>query len=210
MKTMILVTLLAFSAFATPGKYKYQLEITNLTTGQGASPFVIALGDKSFKLVQVGKMASKGLAYQAKDGVAKDLVKELNSNKYVSKVFVTSGLLAPGKSTKITFHAKPNEKVSLSSMLVKTNDAIVAGNRIALPKALHMKSKRFLKVYDAGAELNNESKDYIPALGSHGVDTDTNEGFISFHPGVSGVADLNPITDSFGVIAAKVVIKRIK
>jgi hypothetical protein len=137
-------------------------------------------------------------------------VEELKNIMSVKGTAVGSELILPGMSYSKIIKGPRKLKLTLASMLAKTNDAFIAKKNISLNLEKGRKKTVLLYTYDAGAEINNESKDFIPAFGAVQMGTEKSEGFVHFHPGISGDADLESVTDSFAPIAAKVVIKRIK
>jgi len=189
--------------------HRYEVTITNLTKGQPLTPPVIISSNRSFDLYAFGKEASEGLKGLSKDGKTALLVNELSNNQNVFSTGVGTNLILPGKSDTIEIEASKRSVLSFATMLAKTNDAFTGKKRVSL-RLKKGKSITFLtKAYDAGAETNNESKDYIPGLGSAGADTPNSEGFVHPHPGIYGVADLNPVTDAFSTTITKVTVKRV-
>ena len=212
MKIIILVLmtlLMAGTAQARKQLNTYVVEITNLTKGQPMTPAVVSVHRHGYEIFSLGEEASEGLKIQSKDGGIDLLKSELNSSPFVRSVANSEGILLPGQTTTVEIQARPHSRISITSMLARTNDAIVAGKNIVIPRGRFAVS-RLLKVYDAGAEINNESCDYIPAppCNSPNVDTEGNEGFIHIHPGVLGVGDLDLLRDVFGFAAARITIKR--
>ena len=154
---------------------------------------------------------SEGLAAQTKDGVTDILTGELNRNKKVAFVTTSKGILLPGEKTEFDIKADPRLRLSLSAMLARTNDALIAGRNLRLPRKKGSSVTVLLTIYDAGAEINTESCDHIPAppCNSPNVSPDKpGEGFAHLHPGVFGVDDLEVLRDTFGREGAQVTITR--
>ncbi len=209
MKKVILTTIVIFlSSLAMAAENNYKITIQNLTKGQPISPSVLAVHNSNFKLFQIGEEASQGLQAQAKDGATDLLIEELENNNDVMKVVKASGGIMPGQKVSISLSAKPGSLFSLSSMVARTNDAFVSGKNIPLIANKKHKGVYLLKVYDAGAEMNTESCEHIPAppCGSPNLGLE-GEGFVHFHPGIVGVGDLDLLTDTFGSVVAKVVVE---
>lgn len=214
MKTIIIslsIFLLSSVSFAENfGKYKYEIKIVNLTKGQPLTPAVVAVHQDNFELYSLGKEASAGLQYQAKDGAIDLLIKELSNQPAVTAVYNTSGVFLPGQATLVEISANRKSHISVTSMLARTNDAFVGGKNLHLPQKMGEKVTYLLRVYDAGAEINTESCSHIPAppCNSHLADTKDKEGFVHTHPGIQNIGDLDPLRDAFGVIGAKITIER--
>lgn len=189
----------------------FEVKLTNLTKGQPITPAVLAVHKKSFKLFQLGSPASQGILEIAEDAKTETLLNELSGNQSVlkSKV-VTDAPLLPGQSATFKVTIPRKAKVSLTAMLAKTNDAIVALKGVS-PKIRVGKKKSYrLAVYDAGTEANNELSAYIPAFGNVGVRTQDSEGFVHPHSGIFGNGDLTNNDDFSPSFAAKITFKRIK
>lgn len=217
MKTIILFLTATLIGGVAQAKYqsshhnrRYKLTLVNLTKGQPLTPALVAVHQKEYQLFSLGEEASEGLKIQAKDGAVDQLVKELSEVPAVKSTAISSGVLLPGQSTQVEFSARRGDRISLTSMLARTNDAFVGGKGLYLPSVKGSKAVYLLKVYDAGAEINTESCSHIPAppCESHFADTESSEGFVHVHPGIQNIGDLDPLRDAFSVIAAKVIIER--
>lgn len=207
-KNALLFLFLSTSAFAGQ-MAKYEVTIKNLTKGQPLTPAAIIVHDGSFKLFELGSPASKGLYELAEDGMTTHLQGEVEAQSFHFETL--SGLTLPGQENTTTFEASPKSKISVASMLAKTNDAFASG---LTPLSLYLKKgqsySKLLGVFDAGSELNNELEAFIPAFGNAGVRTDRGEGFVTFHPGLQGIGDLDLQNIAFAPQAARITIKRIK
>ena len=210
MKRILLLTIMVFvSAIANAKGAEYKITIQNLTKGQPITPAVAVAHKPGFKIFSLGEKVSDGLAAQAKDGMTDLLVTELNSQKRVSSLATGDGVVLPGQTTSLTLTADSKSLLSLTAMLARTNDALVAGRNFRLPRRKGVSVSYALRVYDAGAEANTESCEHIPAppCGNPGQGP-AGEGFLHSHPGVYGIQDLEVLRDSFGRIAAKVTITK--
>ncbi len=95
-------------------------------------------------------------------------------------------------------------------MLVSTNDAFMAVNRIKLP---HKFSMLTVPAYDAGVEANDESCKYIlgPPCGNANSASDVaGEGFVHIHSGIHGIGDLSTAKHDWRNPVAKISIRRMK
>jgi len=198
------------SAHATESKM-FKASITNLTKGQVMTPPVLVVHQPSFALFALGEEASEGLKRQARDGEVQLLVDELKIAKGVIHTLVGGGPIMPGQTQEVVISGPPNAQLSVSSMLASTNDALASYRGLSLHPSKRKKQVIFLYVYDAGAETNNESCNYIPGppCGQENVDTIENEGFVHFHPGLDLLGDLDS-SHTFAGIAARVIIERVK
>jgi len=208
LKNVLVLLTLSTSAFANQ-MAKYEVTIQNLTKGQPLTPAAIVVHDGSFKLFELGAPSSKGLYMLAEDGKTAELQSEVEGMKlHFAKL---NGLTLPGKSNSVMIEANPMDKISIASMLAKTNDGFVSSlASLSLYLRKGQSYSRLLHVFDAGSELNNELQAFIPAYGNAGVRTDKGEGFVTFHPGFQGVGDSDLESVAFAPQAAKITIKRIK
>jgi hypothetical protein len=191
--------------------HTYRASITNLTKGQVMTPPVMVVHRPSFTLFALGEEATEGLKRQARDGDPTLLLEELETADGVVRFTVGGGPLMPGETQEIVFSASPRGQVSVSSMLASTNDALAAHRGLELRPAVGKRQVVFLHVYDAGAEVNDELCAHIPGppCGNPFVDTDENEGFVHFHPGLGLQGDLDQ-SHTFANIAARIVFERIE
>ncbi len=190
----------------------YKVVITNLTKGQPLTPPVVVVHNRNFALFRTGQPSTPGLHVLAKDGATKPLVEELELSEGVKYINEGTGITFPGESIPIEISGRKRDYLSLVGMLARTNDAIVASRWISLNLKKGQKKIVNLFVYDAGAEENNESCDYIPAPPCNNAfkDTENDEGFVHYHPALHFQGDLDPLRDAFGFIGAKVVVQRIE
>lgn len=207
-KSLLLITLLSLPVYADK-MAKYELTFTNITKGQPLTPAAIIIHDGSYKLFELGSASGPGLYKLAEDGMTAELESEVLAQG--ARFLQLDGLILPGQSSSIVFEAHPRSFVSIASMLAKTNDGFASSLRpLSLHKRYGHSHKKILSTFDAGSELNNELESYIPAFGNVGVRTDSGEGFVSFHPGLQGVGDLDLQGISFAPQSAIVEIKRVK
>ena len=84
-----------------------------------------------------------------------------------------------------------------------TNDGFTGIDGMNLPR--NGSRVYYLKSYDAGTEENTESAADLPALGGDGSPTTMEK--IHYHPGIKGIADLDPAIFGWEDPVAKVTIK---
>jgi len=205
------IFILGFGTAHADKPVTYKVSITNLTKGQVMTPPVVVVRRKSFVLFTLGEEASEGLKRQARDGDPQLLLDELKVAEGVGSTTVGGGPILWRETQVIEFSASPRDQLSVSSMLASTNDAFVARRGLSLKSIKGRKRVVLLRVYDAGAEINDELCAHIPGppCGNAGVDTEDNEGFVHFHPGLGLQGDLDQ-SHTFANIAARVIIERIR
>ena len=212
MKRIILSIVVAIGALATHAKpATYEIKIQNITKGQPITPTLAVAHARGFKIFELGQPASPGLAAQAQDGATDLIIDELKNNQRVGSYATSSGVVLPGQTDSFMLNASPRSLVSVSAMVARTNDALVAGRNLRLPRKSGASVNYYLSVYDAGAEANTESCDHIPAPPCNNPGQEPElaaEGFVHSHPGVFGINNLQVLRDTFGKFAAKVTITK--
>ena len=187
-----------------------RVTITN-TTSQPVSPPLLVSHDGSFAPFSIGEAASPGLTLLAEDGSATELADAARAAAGVYGVVVADTGLAPGASVTIETEAGEGAVLTLITMLVTTNDAIVVWSAYAHDGMMAMatmapmsdgmmakqgvKNDGIVRVYDAGTEANTELCAHIPGppCGNKGERVvEGAEGFLKPHGGILGVGDLDP------------------
>ncbi len=128
----------------------------NTALASPLSPLVWGVYADDTALFAVGQPAVSGLEKLAEDGSGEDL-----KNAATAAVKnMLAGPIAPGESMSFTFEAKPGQSLSFASMMVQTNDVVLAptGAKLAL---FDNRNEPFsgdvaLSFYDAGTEVNQE------------------------------------------------------
>ncbi len=189
----------------------YEVTITNLTPGQIFSPVFAVTHNYNQTLFTSGEAATPELAALAQDANADGLTDLLSSTAGVHEIVHGTGVILPGKSETLIINSHGRAKfLSLVSMLVSTNDAFMAVNRVKLP---HRFSMMTVPAYDAGAEANDESCKYIPGppCGNANSASDVaGEGFVHIHSGIHGIGDLSAAKHDWRNPVAKVSIRRMR
>ncbi len=186
-----------------------RVTITN-TTSQPVSPPLLVSHDGSFAPFFVGEAASPELTLLAEDGSAAQLADVARAAEGVYGVAVADGGLAPGTSVTLEIAAGEGAVLTLVTMLVTTNDALVVWSAYAHDGMMSMdsmepmddmmakqgvKNDGVVRVYDAGTEANTELCAHIPGppCGNKGARVvEGAEGFVGLHGGILGVGDLDP------------------
>lgn len=184
----------------------YTVTVRNLTYQQVLSPVLAATHSNDVALLTAGMAAGAGLTAVAEGGDTSILETELAGVSAVSGVATSAGPVPPASEVTFTIDGA-SDYISLVSMLVNTNDAIMVADTVALPEHSGDTIKMYAKSYDAGTETNDEMCSHIPgpACGGAGSSTDDDgEGFVHIHRGLQGVGDLdaaaNAWTDPVAVI----------
>ncbi|GAA6151408.1 spondin domain-containing protein [Pseudoteredinibacter isoporae] len=192
----------------------YRVKITNITHGITFTPFLAASHKSDLKVFEVGQAASDEVARVAEGGDVGPLATQLDASSSVADTATTSGLLGPGESTEFELQSRPFVSfVSIVSMLLPTNDTMVALNQAVLPGFRTAKLTYYMNAYDAGTETNSELCADIPGPrcgGSPFSPDDSGEGYVFPSPGIHGEADLTRARYNWGGAVAKVEIERIR
>lgn len=191
--------------------HNYEVTITNITKNVLFTPILAVTHKKQISLYQVGEPASEELASLAEGGNIAPLTEMLSESRFVSDTADSGAPLAAGSSVTIEVTAKKRDLLSLSAMLLPTNDAFVGLNSVRLPKKGSL--TYFATAYDAGSETNDELCISIPGPQCGGTPfspEDEGEGYVYPSPGIDGEADLSRASYSWDGSVAKIVVKRIR
>ncbi len=207
------ISTLAVTATAETDR-TYRVTVTNLTSGQPMTPFVVATHSGSFGLLNNGAAASNGLQQLAENGGVPVLVDELLANGSVSDVQVAAtaaGPLFPGDSASVDVTATSSARfVTLAGMLICTNDGFSGINSVKVPTS---SKTLYGYAFDAGTEINTESySDLVPPCDGLGQTGESNpalaeNGVIHRHPGIAGFADLSPSVHGWNGAVIKIEIE---
>lgn len=204
---------LIFASPAMAAAKTYEVTIQNVTSGISFTPLLLATHNKRVSLFEVGMPASAALGKVAEGGDTADIQAELDASNFVYETANSDGLLGPGESVTVTIGARGNKnKLSLVSMLLPTNDNIVAAQSIKLPTGIKSETTVMAIAYDAGTETNSEECAFIPGPTCGGEafsDTDLGEGYIFPSAGIHGEGDLSQSGYDWQGYVAVVKIKRV-
>lgn len=194
--------------FAQSGNY--EITVTNLTRGQTLTPVLALSHLAGIRLFQPGQPAVSQLAAVAEGGdtaPATALFDEFPD--VVIDYAVSDGPVPPGGSVTLTISADGAPSVSVTSMLIPTNDTFFALNGATVPEGgLVFRSPG----YDAGSEPNDELCANIPGPVCGGEGTSANaggEGFVHINNGIHGIGDLNPAERDWRNPVAEIVVRRV-
>ncbi len=148
------------------------IKITNLTNAIYFTPFLVAAHDKHSRLFMEGSAASSNLQAMAEGGNIAGLSTDIQAMGGNVVENPAAGLLAPGGSTRfILMSNKDNRHLSLTAMMLPTNDGFVGVDSIKIPKKRGVYTY-YLKAYDAGTEANDELLTGGGAPGMAGIPAD--------------------------------------
>ena len=192
----------------------YAVTVTNLTRGETFTPIMVATHTKGSHAFKLGDPPSVELAAIAEGGNFGPLSTKLTDAGVAYDIATNGDLLAPGASTTIMVKMSGDFKyVTVTSMLIPTNDAFIAVNGVKGPKGKHGTKVVMSPAYDAGSEANDELCANIPGpvCGGDGPSPDASgEGYVHIHAGIQGIGDLTSADYDWRNPTAKIVIKRMK
>ena len=181
-----------------PPTATFEVTVTNLTNAQPLSPVgVIAHGD-GYAVFSIGAAATAGLEQLAEGGDNSALLAEADADAGVFATASGGAPIGPGGRETISIEVLQsdlaNMRLSTSTMLVNTNDAVTMLNAVDLSamQSGHVISQRTI-AYDAGTEADTELAAHIPgpAGGGEGFNAarDDDADRVSMHSGVVGQED---------------------
>lgn len=191
----------------------YEVTITNLTRGQTFTPIMVTSHRPGHPLFTLGEPASDELAAIAEGGAIDPMIEKLMSSGMAHDSQTNGALLGPGESVSINVkYTERFDHVSVTSMLLPTNDGFFAINGMKGPERRSDMTTAFSVVYDAGSELNDELCANIPGPLCDGepFSAGQGEGFVHVHAGIHGGGSLAPATYDWRNPAAKITIKKMK
>ncbi len=212
------VALLAISVFpAAAQAQRYRVTITNIMGGEVLTPIMVATHKPGVKLFTLGQPASVALEHVAEAGDLSELETSLRSNPAVFQVADTGAPLPPGQSVTLTIEAPgPFSYISVTAMLVPTNDGFFAVNDRPGPRQIGRKIVYYSPAYDAGTEADDELCAHIPGppnvCQGEGFNP-SREGAVNFvhiHAGIHGIGNLSPAMFDWRNPVAKIEIQRIR
>ncbi|PML81941.1 spondin domain-containing protein [Enterovibrio norvegicus] len=173
-----------------------EITVTNATKGIYFTPLLIAAHDGSNTLFETGTAASPELQAMAEGGDISGLSSAVSNAGGDVVENPAAGPLAPAGITTFDFDTGSQEYLSLTAMLLPTNDGFVGLNSWKIPTEAGTYTIN-LNGYDAGTEINDELATSIPNppfitnLGANGtgVEQTTSNTTVHIHPGNLGDAD---------------------
>jgi len=223
--SMAVATLgLSTSVFASYNNYKnynrtstYKVTVQNITKGTSFTPLLGASHKRAISFFTVGEPALPQLAELAESGNTAPLEEALTTvfADQVTDTATSAGLLGPGEKVELEIDANRwRDVISVSAMILPTNDAFIGLRNARLPR--YGKAKYYVRAYDAGSEANSELCADIPGpVACEGVgvgvsaDADSDEGFVYPSPGISGEGEISALEYNWSDPVAIVTIERI-
>jgi hypothetical protein len=171
----------------------FDVTVTNLTNAQPLSPVAVVAHQSGYRMFTVGSPSTTGFEEMAEGGDNTALLAEADADPAVTASASGAAPIPPAGSETITIELLNAERLglqlSVSTMLVNTNDAITGVASVAVETMNIGDSVSFRGVaYDAGTEANSEAAVDIPgpAGGGEGFNAvrDDRADQISMHAGV--------------------------
>lgn len=176
----------------------FEVTVTNLTNAQPLSPVAVIAHQNTFPVFTIGSPASGGLELLAESGDNSLLLTDAMAVAGIGDTASGAAPIGPAGSETVSLTIDASTlglmTISVSTMLVNTNDAITGVNAVPLADlqagdSVSMRSN----AYDAGTEANTESAAHIPgpAGGGEGFNAarDDIADRVAMHPGVVGQDD---------------------
>lgn len=181
-----------------PAMASFDVTVTNLTNGQPLSPVAVIAHQAGYSVFTIGVPATIGLETLAEGGDNSMLIAEADADMNVLGSGSGAAPIGPAGSETVTIEVLesdlPGLMISVSSMLVNTNDAISGLNGVdvsGLAEGDAWMGRAI--VYDAGTELNSELAAEIPgpAAGGEGFNAARNDrdDRVTMHTGVVSQED---------------------
>ena len=181
-----------------PAMATFDVTVTNLTNAQPLSPVGVIAHVDGYAVFSIGTPATVGLEELAEGGDNSSLLAEADADANVRATATGAAPIGPGASETITIEVLETElpglRISTSTMLVNTNDAITMLNGMSIGdlQAGDSVSMRTI-AYDSGTEANSELAAHIPgpAGGGEGFNAarDDRLDAVAMHTGVVGADD---------------------
>ena len=181
-----------------PAMATFAVTVTNLTNAQPLSPAAIIAHGDAYAVFSIGAPASVGLEEQAEGGDNSALLAEADGDADVFTTASGAAPIGPAGSETISVDVLESElaglRISMSTMLVNTNDAITVLDGLAVGDLQVNDSISARTVaYDSGTEANSELAAHIPgpAGGGEGFNAtrDDLEDRVAMHIGIVGQDD---------------------
>ncbi len=181
-----------------PAMATLEVTVTNLTNAQPLSPVGVIAHMDGYAVFAVGSAATVGLEELAEGGDNSALLSEADADAAVIATASGAGPIGPAGSETISLEVLESDladlRISTSTMLVNTNDAITMLDAMDVSglQAGDSLSMRTI-AYDAGTEADTELAAHIPgpAGGGEGFNAVRDDTFdrVAMHTGVVGSND---------------------
>ena len=181
-----------------PAMATLEVTVTNLTNAQPLSPVGVIAHMDGYAVFAVGTAATAGLEELAEGGDTAALLAEADADTSVIATASGAAPIGPAGSETISLEVLESDlaslRISTSTMLVNTNDAITMLDAMDVSnlEVGNSLSTRTI-AYDAGTEANTELAAHIPgpAGGGEGFNAARDDSFdrVAMHTGVVGSTD---------------------
>lgn len=181
-----------------PPMASFDVTVTNLTGAQPLSPIAVIAHQDGFSVFSIGAAASAGLEELAEGGDNTALLAEATGNALALATASGAAPIGPAGTETINIEVLESDlaglALSLSTMLVNTNDAISGINGAAVD-GMAVGDVIMLRgiAYDAGTEANTELAAEIPgpAGGGEGFNAARSDrvDHVTMHAGVISMDD---------------------
>ncbi|MGR5499130.1 spondin domain-containing protein [Vibrio sp. DNB22_10_4] len=172
-----------------------EITITNATKGIYFTPLIVAAHNSDLVMFRTGQAASAELEAMAEGGDISGLANVIGNAGGVVVENPATGILNPGVATTFSMDSGSFSYLSLSAMLLPTNDGFVGLDSWKIPYEPGT-YKATLRGYDAGTEANDELAGSMPnppfltfGAGGSGVETTVTNTTVHVHPGNLGDSD---------------------
>jgi len=146
----------------------YTVQITNLTNSQPLSPAAILMHEPGYQIFVDGESASVALEQLAEGGNPGAIMDEASSAAQFLDGLSTAGPIGPRSQGSVSTLVVPeldtdNLRVSITTMLVDTNDAFTGLNSVDISNMEVGQSQSFMAPsWDSGTEANLETAATMP------------------------------------------------
>lgn len=150
-----------------PAMATFDVSVSNLTNGQPLSPLAVVAHQDGYAVFSVGTAATDGLEMLAEGGDNSALIAEAGADANVTATASGAAPIGPAGSETVAITVLESElpglTISVSSMLVNTNDAITGINAAPVADMQVGDSMVWQAIaYDAGTEADTEAAIHIP------------------------------------------------
>ena len=176
-----------------PAMASFDVTVTNLTNGQPLSPLAVIAHQDGYAVFAIGAAATAGLEMLAEGGDNTALIAEADADANVTATASGAAPIGPAGNETVSVTVLQSElpglTVSVSTMLVNTNDAITGINGTSVADMQVGDSATWQAIaYDAGTEADTEAAAHIPgpAGGGEGFNAarDDDADRVAMHSGV--------------------------
>ncbi len=168
------------------------ITITNATKGIYFTPLIVAAHGSNLVMFRTGEVASAELESMAEGGDISGLSSLIGNAGGTVVENPAQGPLAPGEIVDFSMDTGDHQYLSLSAMLLPTNDGFVGLDSWEIPTEAGT-YRATLNGYDAGSEANDELATSMPnppfltlRSGGTGVETTVTNDKVHIHPGNIG------------------------